>query len=90
MSDDIKELANAVAGELAVEHCSFYGDKTSKASKGFFLKQLYSSWGLTAHRGWAQFLLDRRTLIRLALAYKESIMGSYFHLEVDHHSGPGP
>ena len=35
MSDDVKELANAVAEELAVEHCSFYGDKTSKAVKGF-------------------------------------------------------
>ena len=39
MSDDVKELANAVAEELAVEHCSFYGDKTSKAVKGFFLNQ---------------------------------------------------
>ena len=27
MSDDVKELANAVAEELAVEHCSFYGVK---------------------------------------------------------------
>ena len=36
ISDDVKELANAVAEELAVEHCSFYGDKTSKAAKGFF------------------------------------------------------
>ena len=26
MSEDVKELANAVAEELAVEHCSFYGD----------------------------------------------------------------
>ena len=39
MSDDVKELGNAVAEELAVEHCSFYGDKTSKAVKGFFLNQ---------------------------------------------------
>ena len=46
MSDDVKELANAVAEELAVEHCSFYGDKTSKAVKGFFLNQLYHSWDL--------------------------------------------
>ena len=45
MADDVKELANAVAEELAVEHCSFYGDKTSKAVKGFFLNQLYRSWG---------------------------------------------
>ena len=45
MSDDVKELANAVAEELAVEHCSFYGDKTSKAVKGFFLNQVYRSCG---------------------------------------------
>ena len=54
MSEDVKELANAMAEELAVEHCSFYGDKTSKAVKGFFLNQLYRSWGHTAHRGWAR------------------------------------
>ena len=48
MSDDVEELANAVVEELAVEHCSFYGDKTSKAVKGFFLNQLYRSWGYTA------------------------------------------
>ena len=41
MSDDVKELANAVAEELAVEHCSFYGDRASKAVKGFFLNQIY-------------------------------------------------
>ena len=34
MSDDVKELANAVAEELAVEHCGFYGDKARKAVKG--------------------------------------------------------
>ena len=34
MSDDVKELANAVAEELAVEHCSLCGDKTSKAVMG--------------------------------------------------------
>ena len=50
MSDDVKELANAVAEELAVEHCSFYGDKTSKAVKGFFCNQLYRSWGHTDPR----------------------------------------
>ena len=45
MSDDVKELANAVAEELAVEHCNFYGDKSSKAVKGFYLNQLFRSWG---------------------------------------------
>ena len=47
LSEDVKELANAVAEELAVEHCSFYRDKTSKAVKGFFLNQLCRSWGHT-------------------------------------------
>ena len=66
MSDDVKELANAVAEELAVEHCSFYGDKAPKAVRGFFfLNQLYRSWGHTAHRGWARLLLDRRSLVQV-------------------------
>ena len=96
-----KELANAVAEELAVEHCSFYGDKTSKAVKGFFLNQVYRSWGHTAHRGWARLLLDRRSLVQVPNAprrraraddryYEENIMESYFHPEGDHHIGPGP
>jgi hypothetical protein len=101
MSDDVKDLANAVAEELAVEHCSFYGDKTAKAVKGFFLNQLYRSWGHTAHRGWARLLLDRRSLVQVPNAprrracaddryYEENIMESYFHPEVDHHIGSGP
>ena len=65
MSDDVKELANAVAEKLAVEHCSFHGDKTSKAVKGFFLNQVYRSWGHNAHRGWARLLLDRRSLVQV-------------------------
>ena len=60
-----KKEANAVAEELAVEHCSFYGDSTSKAVKGFFLNQVYRSWGHTAHRGWARFLLDRRSFVQV-------------------------
>ena len=53
------------AGELVSEHRSFYGDKTSKAVKGFFLNQLYRSWGHTAHSGWARLLLDRRSLVQV-------------------------
>ena len=51
MSGDVKELAKAVAKELAVEYCYFYEDKTAKAVKGFFFNQLYRPWGHTAHRG---------------------------------------
>ena len=43
MSDDVQELANAVATELAVDYCSINTNKTSKAVKGFFLNQLYRS-----------------------------------------------
>ena len=101
MSDDVKELANAVAEELAVEHCSFYEDNTPKAVKGFFLSQLYCSWGHTAHRGWARLLLDHRSLVQVPNAprrraraddryYEENNMESYFHPEVDHQIGSGP
>ena len=101
ISDNVEELANAVAEELAVEHCSFYGDKASKAIKGFFLNQLYCSWGHTAHHGWARLLLDRRSLVQILYAprrraraddrcHEESTMESYFHPEVNHHIGSGP
>ena len=99
MSDDVRELDNAVAEELAVEHCSFYGDKTPKAAKGFFLNHLYRPWGYTAHRGWARLLLDRRSLVQVPNAlrywaraddryYEENAMESYFYPEVNHHIGP--
>ena len=101
MSEDVKELANAAAKELAVDHSGFYGDKTSKAVKGFFLNQVYRSWGHTAHRGWARLLLGRRSSVqvpndprRRARAddryYEENSMESHFHPEVNHHIGRGP
>ena len=101
ISEDVKEVANAVADELAVEHCSFYEDKTSKAVKGFFLNQLYRSWGHTAHRGWARLLLDRRSFVQIPNAprrrareddryYEENNIENYFHPEAIHRIGPGP
>ena len=83
MSDDVKELANAVAEELAVEHCSFYGDKTSKAVKGFFLNQLYRSWGHTAHRGWARLLLDRRSLVQVPNAQRRRARADDRYYEIE-------
>ena len=96
------ETRSSITAEIKNgKHCSFYGDKTSKAVKGFFLNQLYRSWGHTAHRGWARLLLDRRSLVRVPNAprrraraddrhYEENIMESYFHPEVNHHVGSGP
>ena len=76
-------------------------NKIVKAVKGFFLNQIYRSWGHTAHRGWARLVLDRRSLVQISNAprrraraddrdYEENIMESYFPPEVDHHIGAGP
>ena len=92
-------IAKAVAEELALENRSFYGDKMMKVAKGFILSQLYRSWGLTAHRGWARLLLDRRCLVQVPNTpgrrsrvdedhYEESELESYFHPEAGHHTGP--
>ena len=99
MSSDVHVIAKAVAEELALEHCGIYGDKTLKVVKGFFLNQLYRSWGLTAHRGWSHLLLDRWCLVQVPNApcrcsradedrYEESKMKSYFLPEAGHHTGP--
>ena len=101
MSSDVHAIADVVAEELALEHCTFYADKTQKMVKGFFLNQIYRSWGLTAHRGWARLLLDRRCLVQIPNAphhhtrmgddyYEENEMESYFNPEASHHTGPGP
>ena len=92
-------IAKAVAEELALENCRINGDMTLKVVKGFFLNQLYRSWGLTAHRGWARLLLDRWCLVQVPKApccrsradeghYEENEMESYFHPEAGHHAGP--
>ena len=81
MSEDVKELANAVAEELAVEHCSFYGVKTFKAVKGFFLNQVCHSWGLSAHRGWARLLLGRRSLVQVLIASRRRAHADVSHYE---------
>ena len=51
MSDDVYVIAEAVAEELATEHCGFYSDKKQGEVAAFFLSQIYPSWGLVAHRG---------------------------------------
>ena len=98
---DVHVLAKALA-KLALEHCSFYGDKTLKVVKCFFLNQLCRSWGLTPPRGWAHLLLDRRCLVQVPNApcrrshadeshYEENEMESpesFFHPETGHETGP--
>ena len=92
-------IAKVVAEELALEYFGFYGDKKFIVVKVFFLNQLYRSRGLTAHRGWARHLLDRRCLVQVLNSpgrrsradeghYEESEMESYFHPEAGPHTGP--
>ena len=64
---------------------------------------LYRAWGLTAHRGWARPMLDRRSLVQAPNAPRdqsqhpharndydeETAYESYMDLESGFQSGPG-
>jgi len=103
MSDDIKHIADAIATELANEHCSYYSDKKPKTVRSYFRNQLYRSWGLGAHRGWARLLLDRRCLVGTSNAPRgcsnrsnyrsahdeETAYDSYMNPEPGFRAGPG-
>jgi len=58
---------DVIADALTAEHLSYYGDRGSKTVKAYYRRVLYRAWGLTAHRGWARLMLDRRSLVQ---AYK--------------------
>ena len=62
-SDDVYVIAEAVAEELATEHCGFYSDKKQGVVAAPFISQIYRPWGLTTHRGWARLVLDRWCLV---------------------------
>ena len=94
-----------MAEELATEHCGFYSDKKQGVVAAFFLSQIYRSWGLTAHRGWARLMLDRRCLVEVPNAPRhraerahpdadydeETAFDNYFNPEAGHRAGPeGP
>ena len=70
----------------------------------FFLSQIYRSWGLVAHRGWARLVLDRRCLVEVLNAPRhrterahaeagcdeeETARDSYFNPPAGRLSGPG-
>ena len=57
MSDCKKKKA------LLLTYLSYYGDRGSKTVKAYYRRVLYRAWGLTAHRGWARLMLDRRRLV---------------------------
>ena len=103
MSDDVYAIAEAVAAELATEHCGFYSDKKQGVVAAFFLSQIYRSWGLVAHRGWARLMLDRRCLVEVPNAPRhraerahaeadydeETAFDSCFNPEACHRARPG-
>ena len=103
MSDDVYAIAAAVAEELAAEHCGFYSDKKQDVVAAFFLSQIYRSWGLVAHRGWARLMLDRRCLVEIPNAPRhraerahaeadydvETAFDNHFNPEAGHRTGPG-
>ena len=63
MLSHVDFLADEIAGALTVEHhLSYYGDRGSKTINAYYRRVLYRAWGLTAHRGWARLMLDRRGL----------------------------
>ena len=102
MSDDVYTIAGTIAEELANEHCGYYKDKSTKAVTAFFRNQLYRAWGLTAHRGWARLLLDRRCLVQIPNAPRhhtersrvrddydeQTAFDSYMNPEAGFHNGP--
>ena len=56
--------ARTIADALAAGHLSYNGDRSSKTAKARYRRLLYRLWGLSAHRGWAHLILDRRGLVQ--------------------------
>ena len=56
MPSHVDLSADVIADALTAEHLSYYGDRGSKTAD--------RAWGLTAHRGWARLMLDRRSPVQ--------------------------
>ena len=103
MSSHVDLLADAIADTQTAEHLSYCGDRGSKTVKAYYRRVLYRAWGLTAHRGWARFMLDRRSLVQAPGAPRdqsqhprarndydeETAYESYMNPEPGFQSGPG-
>jgi len=64
MSSHVDLLADAIADALTVEYLSYYGERGSKTFKAYYRRVLNRAWGLTAHRGSARLMLDRRSPVQ--------------------------
>ena len=96
-------LADVIADALTAGDLSYYGDRGSKTVKAYYRRVLYRAWGLTAHRGWARFMLVRRSLVQAPNAPRdqsqhprarndydeEAAYESYMNPEPGFQSGPG-
>ena len=103
MSSHVDRLADVIADALTAEHLSYCGDRGSKTAKAYYRRVLYRAWGLTAHRGWARLMLDRRSLVQAPNAPRdqsqhprarndydeEAAYESYMNPEPGFQSGPG-
>ena len=99
MPGDVYVIAEAVAEELTTEHCGFYSDKKQGAVAAFFLSQIYRSWGLVAHRGWARLILvahrgwarlmlDRRFLVEVPNAPRHRAERAHAEADYDEETAP--
>jgi len=103
MSSHVDRLADVIADALTAEHLSYYGDRGSKTVKAHYRRVLYRASGLTAHRGWARLMPDRRSLVQALNAPRdqsqhprarndydeEAANESYMNPETGFQSGPG-
>ena len=57
-------LADLIAEKRARSFCGSYSLLRLSVAKGMFMKQIYRSWGLIAHRMWAHMLIQRAKYVR--------------------------
>jgi len=92
MSSHVDLLADVIADALTAEHLSYYVDRGWKTVKAYYRRLLYRAWGLTAHRGWARQMLDRRSLIQAPNAPRDQSQHPRARNDYDEpgfQSGPG-
>ena len=64
LSTYIDFSADVMAEGLTAEHLFYCGDRGSKTVKAYYPQVPYRVRGLTAHRGWARLIFDRRGLVQ--------------------------
>jgi len=57
MPEDVSRICDITVHDLARTHVSYYNDD-AKRIKGMYRQRIQKAWGHTAHRGWANLLLN--------------------------------